>query len=446
MPLRTLPFRPLAAILAAMLLLAASASAQQPPERNYTLTDKTSEELGKIQPLLTAKNIAGALAVIDGAASRAQPNSYDMAILMQVKAQIYLQNNELAKAIEPLERCLQLSNAQTPTFFEARATQEYTYYLAALYYQEGAASKDPAVAERYMDKAEQYITTWSRITPKPAPETLSFYASLLYQRAVADADKVDADRLRRALEQTDRALRLSTHPRDNFYQLKLACLLQLNRNREAAEILELLIKQKPDNRTYWQQLAALYLSIGEDIRSIVTIERAQNNGHMNTPKDNFNLVGIYFNIGQYEKAAELLEKGLTSGSIENDPKNWELLSFSYQQLRQELKSIDALKRAAKAFPDNGQFDYLIAQAYFSMERTEDAFKHAKDAVRKGNLARPHAVNLLLAYVAFELKKFDDALAAVNTALTYPEGATDGARMKTAIEDAIRERQAQLQKM
>lgn len=455
-PLSLLRALVLAAAVAAVGLTAARAQQQ---ERNYTLSDSTSTELGKIQPLLQAKNIAGALAVLDAQARKVDPNSYDMAILMQVKAQIYLQDNQLAKAIEPLERCLNLSNAHNPPFFELRATQEYSYYLSALYYQEAAASKDPAVANRYFDKAEKYITDWARITPKPAPETLSFYASLLYQRATANADQLDVERLRRALEQTERALRLTIRPRDNFYQLKLACHLQLNENEKAAEVLELLVKQKPDNRTYWQQLAALYLnqaaSVQEknpslahemNIRSIVTIERAQSFGHMNTPKDNFNLIGIYFNIGQFEKAAELLEAGLKSGAVENDPKNWELLSFSYQQLRQEYKSIDALKRAAAAFPQNGQFEYLIAQAYFSLEKSDEAFAHAQSAVKRGNLTRPHSAYLFLAYIAFELKKFDEALEAVNKALTYPEAKTDGERMKTAIEDAIRERENKLRQM
>lgn len=435
-----------------VLLLAVTVAATLPAtysqerERPYSLSEGTSTELGKIQPLLTAKNPAAALAVIDAQAAKVPADSYDMAILMQVKAQIFLQDNQLAKAIEPLERCLALSNAHNPPYFELRATQEYSYYLSALYYQEGSSAKDPAVAARYYDKAEKYITDWSKITPKPAPETLSFYASLLYQRATANADQVDTARLRRALEQTERALRLTTRPRDNFYQLKLACLLQLNENKEAAEVLELLVKQKPDNRTYWQQLAALYLQQGQDVRSIVTIERAQAFGHMNTPKDNFNLVGIYFNIGQFEKAAELLESGLKSGAIENDPKNWELLSFSYQQLRQEYKSIDALKRAAAAFPQNGQFEYLIAQTYFSLEKPEEAFIHAKNAVAKGNLTRPHSVYLFLAYIGFELKKFEDALSAATKALDYPEGKTDGERMKNAIEDAIKEREAKLNKM
>jgi tetratricopeptide (TPR) repeat protein len=81
---------------------------------------------------------------------------------------------------------------------------------------------------------------------------------------------------------------------------------------------------------------------------------------MNTPKDRFNLIGIYFNHGQYEKAAELLEVNLKNGGIENDSKNWELLNYSYQQLERPLKGIEALKQATKFFPKNGQLEFMIA--------------------------------------------------------------------------------------
>ncbi len=445
MLLRFLPALRAPALAAGALLLAASLSAQ-PAERNYNLTDKTSAELPKIQPLLDAKNIAGALAVIEAQIPLTDPNSYDMAILQQVKAQILLQNNELSKAIEPLERSLTLSNAHTPNFFEQRATLDFTYYLAALYFQEASNIKDAALIQRYYDKAENYIATWARLSPKPTPEGLSFYSSLLYQRAVQDENNVDTARLRKAMEQADVGLRLSAHPRDSFYQLKLACQLQLGLNKEAAEILELLVKQKPDNKTYWQQLAALYLNTGQDVRSITAMERAQAAGHLDEPKDNFNLVGIYFNIGQFEKAAELLEQGLKDGSIENEPKNWELLSYSYQQLRRESKAIEALKQAARIFPKQGQFEYLIAQLYYSLEKPDDAFLHISAAVKKGNLIKPHSAYLFLAYIAFEIKKFDESLAAVTQALTYPDGVADGARMKAAIEEAIKEREAKLDRM
>lgn len=446
------------AALVLVVALAATAGAQQ-PARNYNLTDKTSEELSKIQPMMNSENPnwAGALAVVDAQIGRIDPNSYDNAVLQQIKAQILLRKNELAKAIEPLERCVVLSDAHTPAYFETRIVQELIYFLAQLYYQEAAVSKVPALATQYFDKAEKYMNRWVENTAKPNQDALLFYASLLYNRATQE-DKIDAARLQKALVEVDRALRLTTRPKDSLYVLRLACLQQLNRNREAIEILEFLVKLKPENKIYWQQLAALYLAIGQDdktdshiakeftIRAIASIERAQSNGTMNEPKDNFNLVGIYFNIGQYEKAAELLESGLKSGAIENEQKNWELLSYSYQQLRREFKAIDALERAAKQFPKAGQLEYLVGQAYYSLEKPKEALTHLRLAVKKGNIAKPHQAYLFLAYIAFEQKLFEEALEAANKAIAIPDGEKEGERMKAAIVDSMRERENKLKSM
>jgi tetratricopeptide (TPR) repeat protein len=209
---------------------------------------------------------------------------------------------------------------------------------------------------------------------------------------------------------------------------------------------ELLIKQKPEASTYYQQLAGTYLTGGQELRAALTIERAQAHGHMVTPQYNFNLVGIYFNLGQFEKAADLLEAGLKAGTIENELKNWELLALSYQQLQRPLKSIEALKQAAKAFPTSGQIEFLIAQAYHGLERSDDALIHLQSAVAKGNLAKPHSAYLFLAYVAYELKKFEIALEAAQKAAATTEGAKDGQNMVKAIEDMMKDREAKKAKM
>ena len=161
---------------------------------------------------------------------------------------------------------------------------------------------------------------------------------------------------------------------------------------------------------------------------------------MNARKDNYNLVGIYFNIAQYEKAAELLETGLKSDQIENDPKNWELLALSYQQLQRPLKGIEALKDGTKVFPKSGQLEFLIAQAYTSIDKPEEALKHIQAAISKGSLAKPYQAFLSLAYTAYSLQKYDIALDAARKATEFPEGVKDGQNMAKALEDLIRDRE------
>jgi tetratricopeptide (TPR) repeat protein len=438
--------RPLLALLGALSLLAATAVAQTPPVRDYSPSDATSELLGKYKLAVDAKNYDAALAILDGQLAKVAADSYDAALLYQIKTQTLLQKGDFSKVIEPLEKGLTLSDSKTPTYYEERATRDLLFFLAQLYLQEAVQTKIPGQAPIMFEKADNTMSRWLKITPKSNPDAQLIYAQLLYNRAVQDADKPDQGLLKRTLEQIEIGLKLSTHPKDTFYVLKMVCLQQLGRNDEAVELLELMVKQKPDSATYWQQLAALYLGQGNDLRAVLSIERAQAHGLMSTPKDNFNLIGIYFNMSQYEKAAELLEIGLQNGTIEREVKNYELLALTYQQLERPYKSIESLKNAAKVYPKSGQLEFMIAQAYHSLEKPAEALPHLQAAVAKGELQKPHAVYLFLAYISYELRKFDIALEAARKAAEFPEGAKDAQNMIKGIEDIVKDREAKKNKM
>jgi tetratricopeptide (TPR) repeat protein len=441
------PLRSLLAAAGATLLLALTALAD-PPVRDYAPSDATGEVLPKYKAAVEAKNYDAAIAILDDQLTKVPADSYDAALLYQIKTQTLLQKGDFNAVIDPLEKGLALSDSKTPTYYEERATRDLVFFLAQLYLQEAVQTKDKARAMVMFDKADRTMARWLKITPKTTAEAELIYSQLLYNRAVLNPEHADPVLLQRALDQVDIGLHLSTHPKDTFYVLKLVCLQQLNRNPEATEILELLVKQKPDSATYWQQLAALYLGAGNDIRAILSIERAQSHGLMNTPKDNFNLIGIYFNLGQYEKASELLENGLKHGTIENEQKNWELLALTYQQLERPFKGIETLKEAAKFFPKSGQLEYLIGQAYYAVGKPEDALPHLQAAVAKGGLTKPHQVFNFMAYIAYELKKFDIALEAAQNAVATPEGSKDvqTKNLLKGIQDIIKEREAKKSKL
>ncbi len=439
------PTRTFWALCSAALLSAAVSAAE--PVRDYSPSDATGEVLGKYRVALDAKNYDGALAILDAQIPKSEAGSYDLALLYQIKAQTLLQKGDFAKSIEPLERAVALSDSKTPTYFEDRVIREFIYLLAQLYYQEAAQSKNPSVAATYFDKADKVMARWVKITPKVTSDALLIYSQILYSWASQNPDKPDLDLINRAMVQIDAALRLASHPKDTLYILKLVCLQQIGKNADAAEYLELIVKQKPDSSAYWQQLAAFYLSTNQETRAILTYERAQSHGFMNATKDNINLISIYFNLQQYEKAAELLETGLKNGKVENDQKNWELLAFSYQQMERPLKGIEALKSATKAFPTSGQLEFMIAQNYHGLDQPEAALPHAQAAVAKGNLTKPHQAYMFLAYIAFELKKFDIALESAKKAAELPDGAKDPQtkNMIKAIEETIKDREAKKNK-
>lgn len=439
----TSPLRWICATVAAA-TLAVSVTAQG-TQREYSLLDETSENLPKFKTALDAKNYPEALNIINSLIAKVPADGYDMAYLLQLKMQIFLQQGDYAKSIEPMERSLALSESKTPTYFDERITRELYYYLVQLYFQEAAQTKNSSLAASYFDKAEKAMEHWLKITPQTNADAQLIYSQLLFSKAMLNPEKPDHALLKRALEQVEIGLHLATRPKDTFYILKLVCLQQLDRNAESAELLELLVHQKPNSSTYWQQLAGMYVSLNQETRAIVTFERAQANGFMNAPKDHYNLVGIYFNIAQYEKAAELLESGLKSGQIDSDPKNWELLALCYQQLQRPLKGVEALKQGAKAFPDSGQLEFQIAQIYTSLDKPEMALPHIQAAIKKGNLTKPHQAQLSLAYTAYSLKQYDLALEAATKASESPEGAKDGQSMVNALKGIIADREAKKNK-
>ena len=428
-----------------------AAEEQGPPGLN----EKVSEALQqKMKPLLDAKNWDGAMAVIDSVLVGLDPNGYDTAFLSDIKAKIFLQKNDYASAIAPMETTLRLADANK-NFFDKKTILDVVYFLAQIYYQEGTSSKDPTVQKNYFNKSSAYIKRWLQTTPKKNQEASLFYASILYNQAVVNPDKVDLDLIKRVQTEVKEGLLTSLKPKEGFYVLLLASLQQIGDLAGSAEVLEQMVKVKPDNRTYWLQLLATYLNLGGGTekdeqksresfaRAINTMERAQALGLMQTTKDNYNLVTMYYNAGQFGRATDLLYSGLKSGAIESDLKNWQLLAYSYQQIGRDAQAIAVLKEAGTAFP-TGQIEFQIGQIYSQMDnRTAEAYAYYSKAVEKGGLEKPHSAYMFLAYTAFELEKFDEALAAINQTIGSPDGQKDAQapRLKQAIEDAVKEREA-----
>lgn len=438
--------------LAAILFATPSEVRAQGTERAFQLSERVGSELSKLQPLIDAENWDGALRLITSLLPIAQANSYDQAILNDILGKLYLQKGDYAGAIVPMETTLRLSDAYG--YIQGRGLEMLVDYLSKIYYSEGTSTKSPALQQQYLTKATTYIKRLMDASPKPNMDHVLFYTTLLYNRAVLNSEQIDYDLLKLAKDESQKALHLTPRPKENFYLILLSSLQQLGDYKQTAEYYELMVKQYPANRTYWQQLTAVYNSLAQDakderavlaynLRSILTVERAQALGFLNTPRDNFNLVGIYFNIGQFGKATELLYAGLKSGGIESTQKNWELLAYSYQQVNRENQAIEVLLEAAKLFPKAGQIDFQTAQIYYSLDRYDDAYRHFRLAVDKGELDRPLAVYSFLAYLCYELGRLEEALAVIAEAMKLPGASEDTQmpRLRQAIEDALSQREA-----
>jgi len=443
-----------ALIVSASVATAAQSGQQQggPPQKQHSVSEKTQEAFGKLKPLQDTQNYAGMLALLEGI--QVVPNSYDEALVLDMKAKIYGMTNQLSKALPPWERVVQLADQYG--YFDKKTVLDIVFYLAQIFAQEGSTSKDPAVQQQAFTKSLMYFKRYLDNTPNPTPEAMMAYASVLYYRASASPTP-DPALLQQAREIVEQGLRSSIKPKEGFYQLLLTLQQQQNDLAGSADILELLLKHSPNKKDYWQLLMATYLQLSEKTkdptlsreyltRAIVTCERAQALGYLNTPKDNMNLVSLYLMANQFTKGTELLYNGMKSNKIESVPNNWRVLGRYYLEANLNTQAIAVLNEAAKLFPKNSEIEVQLAQIYLQMEKTKEALQHAKNAIAKNNFetTKPYSVHYLVAYATYELGNLDEALAAITQAEKFPEAANDPQlpKLKTVVTEAIAERQAQ----
>jgi tetratricopeptide (TPR) repeat protein len=423
--------------------------AQETAEKE--ISEDVSAGFGSLRALTDAKDYAGSVALLEALAQKAKPGSFDFALIAQIKAQILLADGKLALAIDPLETSLKLGEQHR--FFEPSVLSEKRYLLAQLYYQTGAESKDLALQRKHYESAQEMLRAWFSATPRPSAEAHLFAASLLYHRATLGTGEPDAALLREARVEAERGLVLQPKADPQFYVLILAAIQQLGDFAGAAETLELLVKHQPGSVTYWQQLAATYLNLATDakdesasfryhLRAILTLERAQAVGLLNSSKDRLNLVGIYFNIRRFDQAALLLEKGLAEGSIEPQRGNWELLASAYQQQRQDDRAVETYERAIRALPLDGQCELGLAQLHYNQGRAVLAYRHLEAAGVKTGIKKPGQAKLFAAYVACELQRYEDAARWIEAAAGHDDlNKDDLVRLDRAVRDALRERTA-----
>ena len=446
---------PLVALLAAALAAAIPArlkAADQPeaPQLSQDTQDVINEE---VRPESEAKQWEKVLVSLDKILAKVPADSYDACVMWLLKFQAHLNQAkpDYLAGLQDLQHRLAIDDQHH--YLNKKDLQETLVAMCKLSYQEGATSKDPKAQKMYYDVALTTMDRWlkgvdmSTLTQDDIQLAASLYFTVGQGIGEGSEQKTDPAMMEKALVWIDRGLRAAATPRDVFYQLKISAIFQLNRLEDGYQLLELRLHDKPENKGYWQQLAFTYiqlagiaaekqkddkLAFSYNVRAILTLERAQKLGFLNSPKDNMNLVTLFFTVGQYERACQLLDTGLRDGSIEPTRQNWELLAYSYQQQHQDLRAVQTLEDAAKAFPEAGQLEYQIAQVYNGMDREKDALEHIKACIAKGGTEKPQVGWMFYAWLAYDLKYYDEATKAAQEAAKYPEAAKEASKMLDAI--------------
>ena len=420
-------------LLASPFALQSFAADPEPEKIQKYPSEELEKNLKKIMDAINGKKFKTARRDIDRLlrSDKIDPISYDTALLSNLKAHSYLQESKYKEALPNLEKAYEMGVKYA--LWDRAELQRMLFVLAQVNYLYASEIKNTAEKKRFYEKSIELGKLWISKEPKPNATMLIFISNAYFQLGTIEKTP-NREFLKQAIDYAWKNLTLQLKVDEKTYQLIVAALYQMEDVEKTTEILELQVKENPTKKETWQQLLALYNAIAQkalenkdpvaarenQLRMVVTMERAQKHNILNTPKDNMTLVAIYFQLEEFDQAALLLEQFIKENKLEDNKVGYDLLSSAYFRLNEPEKAIDALKRSAEAFPDKGDIEVTIAQFYLTLEDQKNANLHLTKAIEKGNLEKQGTVYLMLSFTAYELGEYDNALKWAQKSLEYPD--------------------------
>lgn len=372
----------------------------------------TVTTMGDITAAIEAKNTVVAMDIAGKLNNSTAPGTIDRALSDLVLAQLLSGQEKYAEAIPHLEAAL------ATKLFSPEEMERYTVGLAHLY-----------VASKQSPKALALLAEFIKDTPRPQEDMLYMYAGLLMENNRGDE----------ALVQAQKLMVRQLNPPQSYYQMAAACAQSVNNYDLACAYLERLIEMDPKNEMYWAQLVAMHSTAGELIPAIVSLERAQKNGHLTEEKYHIIRVELYYNLERWPQAAAIISEGLDSHKLPNELRFWEMLCVCYDRMYEPDKAMEVLKKAS-TLTSWSAIDTRMAERNYRDGRFDLVVDNLQAALRKGGIDRMGDFWALMASAYLELKDLDNTDKALVEAAKYPDATSKVERLKRIV-NQIRQKQA-----
>ena len=194
---------------------------------------------------------------------------------------------------------------------------------------------------------------------------------------------------------------------ENWAQLKFAIHIQKKQYMIALEVAQDLVRVKPKNKAYIEQMAGVYNIIKFEEESLASLEFKLQQNLLQKSSEYINLANFYLFKNLPIDSAKVVKKGLASGVLENNVKHNELLSNAFIVAKDFDNAIKALIQVTK-LSDDSKYDYRIGQIYLQNSNYKQAIKFLKLARQKGWNKKPGSLEMLIGISYIELDDFANA--------------------------------------
>jgi hypothetical protein len=254
------------------------------------------------------------------------------------------------------------------------------------------------MSQQSYEEAIATLNEWFANEPKPSAAAYFALAVANYQLKNLDA----------ALEPAKKAVELAGTPQQGWLQLLLAIHLTKEDYAAATPVLVELISTYPEvGKGYWIQLSTLY-GVQKDIpRALAVMQLAYRKKLLDEDTNVRKLAQLLQSEEIPIRSVKVLEQGFAQKILKEESASYEMLGNSWILARETSKAEPALQRAAELAP-KGDIYVRLGQVRLLKEDYEGAKSALKNALAKGGLDDPGAVELLLGITYYNAGQLGEA--------------------------------------
>jgi len=364
----------------------AADSARPPPEIGAEVGKKINDAI----ELLNNNNPSGARQAI-GQLKLDALSPYERSRVEQILASIDNSAENYAGAASHLQQALAAGGLTGEEALQVRF-QIAQLLLAQAKWKEGAAA----------------LEEWFAVADKPNAAAYYMLAMAYYQQ----------DDFKRALTPAERAVKAGDQPQPAWVQLLLALYLNLERWDKAVPLITVQIRNDPQAKASWQQLASIYAQQQQYERALVITQLMEYAGLLRDAEEYLRLVDQMMYAKLNYRAATLLARLIEQKKVKSDAALEQKLGTAWLAAREYEKAVAPFERALSLSGD-ANLGVRIAEIHLQRSDWPAAEAAVARALAKGGLKDAPAAELNLGIAMYNQNKFDDARQAFERAARSP---------------------------
>jgi len=282
--------------------------------------------------------------------------------------------------------------------------------------------------EKYRE-ALQYAQRWFKTQTDPSADAYALIGQAHYM--LKDFTK--------ALENTQTAITkyeaIGSVPKEPWLQILSQAYREKKQYKKMLPVLKQLVQHYP-KKSYLLTMASVYNELEDQPRMTAMYQAMYDQNLLKSESEVVAVAQLNMTQDNPYGAAVVMEKGIKSGVIKSNLKNYRIYSQALFAAREYKEAVGPLEKAA-SLAKNGKLYDQLGSSLVQLNQWRDAENALRKAIKKGGLTNTGYTYISLGLTLFEQKKFDAAKKTFASATRYEKVSSDARKWMNYVDSEVR---------